>query len=364
MVVAAGDLPAAARDLAVIEEDAQAVDRPDLRCQALTALANVAWKQGGAGDWRGQLDEAEAMAGGLSDRRLQVRVAYESAYVRGWFEGELERGIDAIRDALAVAEELDDLPLRIEGHLRLGATLLNSGRLVEADEYLTRCVELAAGVGSVRDEARATTLLAFVKYYLGDVDLAEQLAEQALEWTERTLDTFLQIQNLRELARYALRRGDAEAAEQRLREALPSALDVGGFLVVEIYRYLIAALLQQGRIDDAKELLAFAARGLPEEDTYARAALLIAEANVAAATDESTAAATAFSEALRLLEEQQLLIDLGEARLELARALQKFGDLAGSRTELERARGIFMTSQARGMVDEIDRELEAVKEAG
>jgi len=149
-----------------------------------------------------------------------------------------------------------------------------------------------------------------------------------------------------------------------LREALPSALDVGGFLVVEIYRYLIAALLQQDRIDDAKALLAFAARGLPEEDTYARAALLIAEANVAAATAESTAAATAFSEALRLLEDQQLLIDLGEARLELARALQKFGDLAGSRTELERARGIFMTSEARGMVDEIDRELEAVKEAG
>jgi len=364
MVVAAGDLPNAARELAVIEEDARAVDRPDLRCQALTALANVAWKQGGAGDWRGQLDEAEAMAGGLSDRRLQVRVAYESAYVRGWFEGELERAIDAIRDALAVAEELDDLPLRIEGHLRLGATLLNSGRLVEADEYLTRCVELAAGVGSVRDEARATTLLAFVKYYLGDTALAEQLAEQALEWTERTLDTFLQIQNLRELARYALRRGDADTAERRLREALPSALDVGGFLVVEIYRYLIAALLQQDRIDDAKALLAFAARGLPEEDTYARAALLIAEANVAAATAESTAAATAFSEALRLLEDQQLLIDLGEARLELARALQKFGDLAGSRTELERARGIFMTSEARGMVDEIDRELEAVKEAG
>jgi tetratricopeptide (TPR) repeat protein len=364
MVVAAGDLPAAAAQLAGIADDAAAVARPDLRCQALTALANVEWKQGGVGDWRGHLDEAEATARGLSDQRLQVRVAYEAAYVRAWFEGDLEPAIAKVSDALAVAEELDDLALRIEGHMRLGSMLVNTGHLSDADQHLSRCVELAEGVGSFRDEARATSMLGFVKYYRGETELAEQLAEQALEWLERILDTLLQIQNLRELARYALKRGDAETAERRLREALPIALDGGGFLVIEIYRYLIAALLQQGRTDDAKELLAFAARSLPEEDAYARAALLLAEANVAAATDEQTAAATAFAEALRLLEEQQLIIDLGEARLELARALMRFGDVAGARTELERARGIFVRSEARGIVEEIDRELAAVEEAG
>jgi tetratricopeptide (TPR) repeat protein len=207
-------------------------------------------------------------------------------------------------------------------------------------------------------------MLGFVKYYRGEVELAEQLAEQALEWLERTLDSHLQIQNLRELARYALRRGDAEKAESRLREALPLALDGGGYLVLEVYRYLVYVLLAQRRIDDAKELLAFAARSLPEEDPYARAALLLAEANVAAATDERTAAATAFAEALRLLEEQQLVIDLGEARLELARALRTFGDLTGARTELERARTIFVRTEAHGIVEEIDRELVAVGEAG
>ena len=97
---------------------------------------------------------------------------------------------------------------------------------------------------------------------------------------------------------------------------------------------------------------------------YARAALLLAEANVAAAAGERTATATAFSEALRLLEDQELVIDLGEARLELARALLKFGDSAGARTELERARGIFVRIEARGIVEEIDRELEVAGEAG
>jgi tetratricopeptide (TPR) repeat protein len=246
--------------------------------------------------------------------------------------------------------------------MRLGSMLVNCGRLTEADEHLTRCVELAATVGSFRDEARATSMLGFVKYYRGEIELAEQLAEQALEWLERTLDSHLQIQNLRELARYALRRGDAALAEERLRAALPLALDGGGYLVLEVYRYLISALLAQDRLDDARDLLAFAARSLPEEDQYARAALLLAEANVATASDEPTAAATAFSEALRLLDEQGLVIDLGEARAELAHALVRFGDYAGARTEFERARGIFARVEARGLVDEIDRELEAVAE--
>ena len=364
MIVAAGDLPAAAGQLAEIANDAAAVDRPDVRCQALTALANVEWKQGGIGDWRGHLDEAETIAHGLSDQQLQIRVAYEAAYVRAWFDGDLEPAIAKVSDALAVAEELADLQLRIEGHMRLGSMLVNMGRLAESDRHLTRCRELAAGVGSFRDEARATSMLGFVKYYRGETELAERLAEEALEWLERILDSLLQIQNLRELARYALKRGDATTAERRLREALPLALDGGGILVIEIYRYLVAALLQQERVDDAKDLLAFAARSLPEADVYARAALLLAEANVAAAAGERTATATAFSEALRLLEDQELVIDLGEARLELARALLKFGDSAGARTELERARGIFVRIEARGIVEEIDRELEVAGEAG
>jgi len=167
---------------------------------------------------------------------------------------------------------------------------------------------------------------------------------------------------LRELARYALARKNPELAEQRLREALPIALESGGWLVIETYRYLIEALVGQGRLDDARELLAFAARNVPEEDAYARAALLVGEAIVATAAGEETTAATAFAEALRLLEEQQLVIDLGETRILLGRALRSFGDVVGARTELERARAAFARMKARTLVDEIDRELSEITE--
>src|SRR2546430_13304140 len=115
--------------------------------------------------------------------------------------------------------------------------------------------------------------------------------------------------------------------------------------------------MQRGRLDDGRGLLGFAAGNVPEGGAYARAALLVAEAVVATGAGEQTTAATGFAEALRLLEEQQLVIDLGETRILLARALRTFGDVVGARTELERARVTFARMEARTLVDEIDRSL-------
>jgi tetratricopeptide (TPR) repeat protein len=308
------------------------------------------------------LAEAEPLAAQIGDRRLQIRAAYTAAYIRGWAEGDVGIAVEELRHALAIAEELDDRPLLIEGHFRTGTLLFNVGDLAGAEEEIVRVVTLGSELGSHRDEARATSMLAFIRYYRGAVDEGERLALQAREWLDRTCDSHLQIQNLRNMAKYALARDDAELAEQRLREALPLALESGGWLVIEVYRYLVETLVRQERVEDAVELLAFAARNVPEDDVYARAALLLAEAIAASASGEQSAATTSFTEALRLLEEQQLLLDLAEARIMLARSLRTFGDVAGARTELERARATFAGMGARTPLDEIDRELTALTE--
>ena len=362
MLIAQGDLRTASQQLADVAEEALDLGRDDLRAEALLGLANIDWKQGRAAESSERLAEARRLGSALGAGELAVRVAYLAANNRGWFEGDSEAAIGDFRRALDIAAAIDNRALRIEGHMRLGAFLFNLGRIAEADAELSIAVELAGQMGSHRDEARATSMLGLYRYYLGDIDEAERIAVQALDWLERTCDSYLQVQNLRELARYALARDDPELAERRLREALPLALEGGGWLVIEIYRYLIEALVRQDRLDDARELLAFAARNVPEEDAYARAALLVAEAVVASGAGEETTAATAFAEALRLLEEQQLLIDLGETRILLARALRSFGDVVGARTELERARSAFARMEARTLVDEIDRGLAELAE--
>jgi len=362
VLIAQGDLRAASEQLAEVAETAAEIGRRDLRAAALLGLANIDWKQGRAGDSSVRLVEARAISSDLDDARLAVQIAYLAANNRGWFEGASEAAIADFKDALALAEQIDDRALRIEGHMRVGAFLFNLGRIAEAERELSAAVELAGEMGSHRDESRATSMLGLYRYYLGDIDEAERIALQALGWLERTCDTYLQVQNLRELARYGLARGDADSAERRLREALPLALELGGWLVIEIYRFLVEALVRQGRLDDAHELLAFAARNVPEEDAYARAALCVAEAIVASAGHNEAAAATSFAEALRLLEDQQLWTDIGETRILLARAMRSFGDLAGARTELERARALFARMEARTLVEEIDRELEGMAE--
>jgi tetratricopeptide (TPR) repeat protein len=361
---ALGEHAKAHEQLVAVAEEAASLGRLDLRCAALIAIANIDNKQGRAAESRSNLTEAVAIASEIGDRALQVRALYEFAWFAAWFEGASEAGASQLREALAIAEALDDRPLRIEGHMRIGTHCFNAGDLACAEEACERSAELASELGSFRDEVRSLTLLSLVRYYRGRVDEAERLALQALEWIERTGDTYLQLQNLRELARCALARGDLGLAEERLRQAVPIALEFGGWLVIEIYRYLTETLVRQDRVEEARELVGFAARNLPPEDAYAQAALSLAQAAVATADGEQTGAVARFDEALQLLRDQRLLTDLGEARIAFARALRTFGEHDDARAELERARDEFARMDALELVSQIDRELaEAVTEA-
>jgi predicted ATPase/class 3 adenylate cyclase len=356
-LIGLGELRRAGELLPEVADDALAERRLDLRAEALVGLANIASKQGAVESAHERLVEAESIASQIGDRLLQIRAAYEFAQLRADFEGARAAALEDLEGALAIAAELDNRTLRIEGHLRMGTLLFNLGRLAEAEQHLLRCLALAGEEGSRRDEARAAANLAFVKFYRGDHEGAEGIALQAREWLERTSDTFFRVQNAWALAVHALARDDNALAEDRLREAIPLALEMGGWIVVPIYRQLIDALVRQDRVRDAADLLAFAERGVPEEDVYARATLLQAQAVVAAAEGRSAEARDALEEALRLLEEQQWPIDVAEVHLALARALVQCGDPSEARRELEQARELSARMEAKGLLAEIETEL-------
>jgi tetratricopeptide (TPR) repeat protein len=284
-------------------------------------------------------------------------VEFVHATFVGDCDGEPARAIELLRAATANAEELGDPALVAEGHLRIAA-LLMSQDLEAAEPELRRCLEIASELGSHRIEAEATSWLGIVVYYRGRPEEGERLCLQARTWFERTGDTYFQVQNIiRALAVFALADGRAAEAEAWLREGLPVALQIGGWVVLETYLHLVEALIAQERLDDAREIVAFAARSVLEEDAYARALLLMTEASVATAAGESTTAAAAFAEALRLYEELDMPLDHAEARLALGRSLQSFGESTGARTELERARSMFAMIGADIRRDSIDAEL-------
>jgi tetratricopeptide (TPR) repeat protein len=218
-------------------------------------------------------------------------------------------------------------------------------------------------MGSRKLEAEATSWLGVVKFHRGQLEDAERLCTHAREWLARTSDSYFQVQNLvRGLAVFALARGNPKLAERWLQEALPIALEIGGWVVVETYRFLSDALLRQGRIDDAGRLASFAGRNLPEEDLYARASVLLARAAVAAAAGDEGGTSRGYDQAIMLLEELNMPVEVAESRLAYGRALRRLNRSDGALIQLERAREALCAMRAEGVRFEVERELEEIRE--
>ncbi len=359
-----GQLKEAGEELIEIVEAASASGDEQVECEAHLLLGDIDQRQGRAGEAGRRLAEAESLAEKVGDACLKIKVAFVLSALRADFHGEYDQAIRDLQQAVALAAEIQDQALEAEGDLRLAAILINQGELAGAEAELRKCLAIAGELGSHRLESEATSWLGMVRYYRGDVEEAKRLCRQANEWFERTGDTYFQVQNIahHSLATFALAEGHVDEAESALREALPVALQIGGWVMMETYRQLVEVLVAKGQVDDAAELVSFAARNLPEEDAYARACLLLAEASVATARNEPTAAATSYAEALRVIEELNLPLELGEVRHALARSLRAFDDVSGARTEYERARAIFMRAGAITPSQRIERELAELTE--
>ncbi len=288
MAMQLGELKEATDELLEVAEQASTLGRADVEAEALLLLGDIDQRQGRPTEAHDRLLEAERLAR-PDRRRAASRRGWHSSSPRsvGDYLGEHEQAIETLRSAIAVAEEIDDHALVAEGHLRVAA-LLMSHDLAAAEAELRRCLELADDLGSHRIEAEATSWLGIVAYYRGRPDEGERLCLQARTWFERTGDSYFQVQNLISgLAIFALedgrprtrRRGCARRCRSRSRSAAGSCS--------KTYWHLVEALVAQDRLDDAREIVAFAARSVPEEDPQSRAWLSLAEALVATAAGES-----------------------------------------------------------------------------
>jgi class 3 adenylate cyclase/tetratricopeptide (TPR) repeat protein len=355
---ALGELDAAAEELADVAGHARMAESMELLCEALTALGNIALKQGRVSDARACLEEAAAVAAGLEDDRLRIRAAFERSALLGDFEGAVDEALAEVGHALELAGADVEPALAAEGHLRRGLLLVNAGRLAEAEIELTQSAAIAGETGSLRDDARAAAMLAYVKHQRGDAE-AEPLALTALAWLERTEERYFQIQNFLLLGAISLEREGAAAAEEWLRMAHTLASEGGGWLVCEASHWLVEALVAQGSLEEAQQLAADAAAVAPPEDTYARAAVALADAALAQGLDDAERCLASYAEALALIaDEEQIALDVGRTRIAYARALARFGAVERARKELSVARASLAAMGAGGHVAAADRELE------
>lgn len=350
---ALGDASYALARFEEAQSEAAELGRVDLRCAALLNMGNVEQALAKVSDARAHLTEAHELAAATGDLAVQARVALELGSLRVHYQGEAEGIFDLERGLDLAARSAQTLTL-IEGHMRLGSHLLNMGSLAQAEEHFTRVVSLSKGT-SLRTESAASFMLATVWFYRGPREGASELAMKAQAGLERTNDRYPLVQNMRTLAKLALVQDDGATAEEWLTRALPLALELGGWLPADIDLHLVEALGMQGRWGEAREAATRARANAPSEDPYSRAAAALAEGLVAQACGDGQAASHAFDEALPLIEQQGLSIDLAEANLTVARALAESGEVDRCAAYRERARALFEHAGAHAMVADIDR---------
>ena len=123
---------------------------------------------------------------------------------------------------------------------------------------------------------------------------------------------------------------------------------------------LTDALIRQGRLDDAGELVSFAVRDAPEGHPYAQAAAKLAQAYLATAKRDTGGAIERYEEAIALWDELSMTIDLSQTRIAFGRALRELGEPELAREQFELARETCAPIGATGLVAEVDRELALV----
>jgi hypothetical protein len=108
-------------------------------------------------------------------------------------------------------------------------------------------------------------------------------------------------------------------------------------------------LVLQGSVEEAREVATIAAEAAPEEDAFATAESLLA-AGLVETAEGVEGAADSLQEALTLLEQQSVPIELAEARISCARVLALGGDSEEARRLLDQVRASVQGTEARMLV--------------
>ncbi|MEP6910869.1 MAG: AAA family ATPase [Actinomycetota bacterium] len=277
------DLPAVAREMESVREEAVRTGDPRLESRALTALADVTLLR--------EADCAKAVE--LADRALEVVeptdlvARFDALQVRtnaAWWGGDLTNAESYLTEMLDVAREagrkdLESVALRGRGDAHRAKL-----ELAEARSVLTKALELAEESGAIA--SRAWVFLTWARIHLleGDLEKAEEAAEEAKRLSSEAgaVWAIARANNLGAWA--AWWRGDVELGEKRFRESIRLLKPLGDRAALcESQRGLAELLVKRGRIEEAERYALDAVETVGPQDVTSGATTATALAMVRAA---------------------------------------------------------------------------------
>lgn len=300
------------------------------------------------------LREAHTLAEELADqRRLGRTLAFATNCL--YLMGDQERAIESGQRAVAVAEELDDFPMKIAAGMYLGRSHYSSGNFLKAIDVLTPIVASLTeerareylGLG-VLPAVFSRTYLVMSLAAIGRFADGHRIGEEALDLARSTNHPDTLLWAFRGLGQFYLEQGEADRAVNLLERtlALCRANDLPVY-IPPVTSALGFAYALAGRVTEALPLLEHAAQ---EEVTrqqvvnHAPVVLRLAEAYLLAdRTEDSATAATRGLEVARRWGD----------RAQEAHALRILGEISMRRGAADHGKAATLYSQALSLAERL-----------
>jgi len=226
--------------------------------------------------------EALAMARRIGDRRALATVLFNHHYLLIMDSRRRDERLMLARELLAVAEELRDSQLRVNSHVWLAHDLLELGDVVGCERELARAGALSMAARLPFGLWAATYPRAFLALCRDQLDLAEQLADEAL--AHGAPIGFADVSAVDATFRFHLHRARGRMADM----AASEGADIAGDIVLR--SFVALGLAEMGLLDEARPLVRSVVEDGERTLQFEGSRVLVAEACVLVGDAESARA--------------------------------------------------------------------------
>ena len=325
------DLPAVAREMEVVREEAERTGNNRLHGRALTALSDVALMRDADLPRAKELVERALEVLDPADSASRFDALEARAWI-GWWTGHLNEAEPYIRDALAAAKDTGRKELEAGALDLLASSHRARLELDEAEELLSQARDLAEESGAV--VGRGWVFLTWTRIYAlrGNIEQAEASGQEAIRLFSEAGAAWGTSRALIHSGWVAWSAGDLVKAEKRFREAIRLLKPLGDRAALcESQRGLAQLLVELGRIDEAERLALEARETVGPKDVTSLSSTNTALGVVRAAQGRDLEAEAHLRDAVDLIAPT----DFREGELEAQRALAQFLRSRGRDDEAE-----------------------------
>ncbi|MBA2569430.1 MAG: AAA family ATPase [Actinobacteria bacterium] len=314
------DLPAVAREMEIVREEAERTGNNRLHGRALTSLSDVALMRDADLPRAKELVERALSVLDPTDSASRFDALEARSWI-GWWTGRLIEAEPYIRDALAAAQEVGRKDLEAGALDLLASTHRAKLELDEAERLLAHARDLAEESGAV--VGRGWIFLTWTRVYLlrGNIEQAEASSQEAIRLFSEAGAAWGAARALTHGAWAAWSGGDQTKAEKRFREAIRLLKPLGDRAALcESQRGLAQLLVELGRIDEAERFALEARETVGPADITSLSTTSSALGVVRAAQGRDLEAEALLRDAVDLIAPT----DFREAELEAQRSLAQF----------------------------------------